>query len=493
MADNKYRREKSLSGNGFTSIDWDCIFRDVLRSWWVIIAGALTAALLAGAFILIRYSTRYTCQTTFVIGRSGFSYEQVYDNLEQAETTTTQYSQILGSSLLKNRVMEELGLSSYPADVSVRTVESTNLMIMTVTADSPRTAFLISRSVRKQTLELMGAFINGVTIKELDPASIPSKPVNPLVIAPTMEKAAILGAALMVLLLALISHFKDTIKNPEDVPRKIDTRLLGIIYYEKPVRTLKSRLKKHHRKASLLLGNPMLSFGYVEAYRMLAARLQISLDTHKDKVLMVTSVTENEGKSTVSVNLAKAFSQQGKSVLLMDCDFRNPSLAKLLDITLEEEQDLTVMMRERKAGKLGHLEGEKNLYTLLSASPQPSSWTRESMRFLRELINSAKERVDYVIIDMSPMAFVSDAEEYASLTDASLLVIRQDVMEAAYINDAVDALENAGSRLTGCVLNGVRRGIVNRVRQYGHYNASGYGHYSHYRRSSQQTGEETDG
>ena len=108
------------------------------------------------------------------------SYQKIYDNLSQAEKTTKQYSQVVESSILRSRVCEELGLSSFDADVSVDTVESTNLMMMSVTADTPRKAFLINRSIRKNALDLMGFFLDGVTMMELEAARIPQEPINPL-------------------------------------------------------------------------------------------------------------------------------------------------------------------------------------------------------------------------------------------------------------------------------------------------------------------------
>lgn len=94
-----------------------------------------------------------------------------------------------------------------------------------------------------------------------------------------------------------------------------------------------------------------------------------------------------------------------------------------------------------------------------------------------------RKKVDFIILDTAPMAFVSDTEEYAAVADATLLVIRQDLMEACYINDAVDNLENAGTTLIGCVLNGVRKGLITKTREYGAYSGSSYGRYSHYSKS----------
>ena len=99
-----------------------------------------------------------------------------------------------------------------------------------------------------------------------------------------------------------------------------------------------------------------------------------------------------------------------------------------------------------------------------------------------------REQYDYVILDTAPMAFVADTEEYASLADASLLVIRQDVMETCYINDAIDALDNTGTKLIGCVFNGVHQGLAEKTGVYGGYGADTYSKYSHYNKSGSRAG-----
>ncbi len=468
-------------------IDWDSILRDLLKGWWMIVLAALTAALLVGGFHELRYQPEYCSSSTFVIGRSGFSYQHIYDNLTQAEKTTKQYAQVVNSSILRGRVCEELGLPSFDARVSVESVESTNLMVMTVTADTPRKAFLINRSIRKNALDLMGFFMDGVTMMELEAANIPAQPVSPLRIESAMESAAGLGAVGMAAILVVLSCWRDTIKNPEDVTRKVDAKLLATIYHERKHPSVRQHRKK--KRVSLLLDNPMLSFGFLESYRFLASRVRRAMDKNGRKVLLVTSVTENEGKSTVSANLAIALAQTGKKVLLIDCDFRKPSLFRIFEMKVDESQDLTNAIRDKTRPQIVPYEGEPNLYLLLCRKARTKPWDMDSLAYFVDSVRRIREAADYVIVDSGPMALVSDSEEFAGWADACLLVIRQDLMEASYINDAIDNLEETGADLIGCVLNGMRHGLVGRMRERSSYYGSAYGNYSHYRKAPSSGGE----
>lgn len=74
----------------------------------------------------------------------------------------------------------------------------------------------------------------------------------------------------------------------------------------------------------MLIQNPLRSFAYVESSKMAASRVRSYMDKEDAKVLLVTSVMENEGKSTVAANLALSLAQEGSRVMLIDCDFRKP-------------------------------------------------------------------------------------------------------------------------------------------------------------------------
>ena len=88
------------------------------------------------------------------------------------------------------------------------------------------------------------------------------------------------------------------------------------------------------------------SFSYVEKYKKIAAAVMKSAERHRAKVIMISSVAEHEGKSTVAANLALTMQAQGKKVLLVDCDMRRPSQAKIFGITVEKGRELTDLLSE---------------------------------------------------------------------------------------------------------------------------------------------------
>ena len=180
METEKYRYRSGNTQSGTMRIDWDCMIKDILVHWWMIVLTAAGAALLTAAIVQFGYTPVYTSETTFVIGKSGFSYNAISTNLNQAETTTKQYTQVVSSSILQKQVCEDLKMSSFDATVNVETVPSSNLMVLRVSADTPRDAYLIGRSVIENAVDLMSYFMDGVTMQELQQAVIPEEVSNPL-------------------------------------------------------------------------------------------------------------------------------------------------------------------------------------------------------------------------------------------------------------------------------------------------------------------------
>jgi capsular exopolysaccharide synthesis family protein len=225
----------------------------------------------------------------------------------------------------------------------------------------------------------------------------------------------------------------------------------------------------------MLIRNPLRSFRYVEGSKLAASRVRIHMDKHHAKVLLVTSVMENEGKSTVAANLALAIGQE-KKVMLIDCDFKKPAQYKIFDAEPEKITNFVDVL-EHSTGMERLIQSSKSdgLFLILNATAARSTDAILENGNLERIIQFCKEKMDYVIVDTSPMALVSDAEELAQFADASLLVVREDMVLAKDINDAIDALNNTKGKVLGCIFNDASQVSVGGHYGYGsHY---GYGRY----------------
>ena len=110
------------------------------------------------------------------------------------------------------------------------------------------------------------------------------------------------------------------------------------------------------------------------------------------------------------------------------------------------------------------------LECLLNKNAAPQSMEMFSTGRMREILAYFHEIMDYIIIDTPPMQLVADAEEMSEMVDCSAIVVRQHMVEAKDINDAIDALNGGENKVLGCILNDVHTGTLHI------FNSSGYGY-----------------
>lgn len=447
------------------------VVRDVLKQWLIILLAAIAVGV--GTYILtdMEYAPRYQAKATFVV-TSRSSAATVYSNLTSTTEMASVFSELINSSVMRKNIQEALG-GYFSATISASAVPQTNLLNMTVTASNPRTAFLVAQAIIDHHEEITYQVVDGVSLEILQNVEVPTVPVNRADAVSQMQKMMILAALATIALFVCLSLFRDTIRSGQEARKKLDCDYLGEIPHERKFKTLASVLRR--RKTGILVTNPVTSFHYVETLRKLARRVEQHMGS--GKVLMFTSVLENEGKSTIAVNLALTMAQKGKKVLLIDCDLRKPACHLLLEQKVVGG-GFRALLQERAACEEVLLTHKRsNLYMLLDDQGDAGSGDLLNSHAMRDLMNWARQAFDLVVLDLPPMSVAADAETVSDLADASLLVVRQNTVGTASINKAAEALEGGKARLLGCVLNNVYSTFLSTGQGYQY---GGYGNYHYY-------------
>lgn len=467
---------------GLLDIEILIIFRDIAKRWWVILIFALLAAM--GSYVIVSeaYTPQYTTTTTFVVSAKGNS-ATVYNNLASASTVAESLTQVFNSDVLKEKVAAEVGLDAFDGSVSAQLIAETNLVEMKVTADSPKKAFLMSKAIIANH-EIVTERIIGNNILE-----ILQHPQVPLVAdygsnARDIAKKAFLIAALAgIFLFGAYSYLRDTIKSESDVTKKLDTKLLGTVYHEKKYKTIRARMK---RKGSMLITSPMTGFIFVETFKNLRTRLEYRMKKEQVTTMMVTSVQENEGKSTIAANIALSFAIKGCRVILIDADLRKPALHKIFECDATERRNISDVLcgKSTLSDSLVKTMWE-NLSLLLGDAALNHMSDKLDKEGLQDLITQAKGMADYVIVDTPPVSVAPDTECIADLVEASVLVVRQNTTVAAAINDILDMLDASKAKTLGCIFNNVKASSVSSHDAYGYYGhaygrRNGYAYYKKY-------------
>lgn len=211
-----------------------------------------------------------------------------------------------------------------------------------------------------------------------------------------------------------------------------------------------------------------------EAYRSIRTNLQFIGVDKEVKIVEVTSSVPNEGKSTTIASLAIVMAQAGKKILLVDCDFRNPTQHKLFG--LRNKGFSNCIATGGDFHEFIQRIDQDNLDILTSGpvAPNPSEILMSNR--MQEFLDEVRQTYDYVLIDTPPIMPVTDAAVLSTRTDGIILVIESGGDKPELVQTAKERLEQAGANILGCILNKVP---VTKSR-YGSNHGYGYGYGYYY-------------
>ena len=473
----EHTNETHSGESTFLLFDPIVVVRDVLKHWLLILLIALSVAV--GAYILTdtRYEPQYQSKVTFVVTARGSS-STVYSNLSSTSSLATVFSELMNSSVMRKNILQAMDASSFDGSISASVLPETNLLNMTVTASDPRTAFLVTQAIIDHHEQITYQVVDGVSLEVLQGAEVATAPINRTDAVGAMRKMAVLAGLGACSLLALASLMRGTVRSGQEAKKKLDCTYLGEVPHEEKYKTLIARIRR--RKAGILISNPVTSFHFVENMRKLTHRVEQHMDG--GKVLMVTSVQENEGKSTVAANIALTLIRKDKRVLLMDCDLHKPACATLMETKMPAAGTRDVLLDHTKLSSALVRYKRSELYLILEKRRYANSGDLLTSEQMHRFLDWARREFDFVVLDMPPMNVVSDSEGVADLADASLLVVRQNTVRASAINRAVADLESGKAKLLGCILNDVHSTFLSSGQGYHYGSYGGYGSYGHYGR-----------
>jgi capsular exopolysaccharide synthesis family protein len=252
------------------------------------------------------------------------------------------------------------------------------------------------------------------------------------------------------------SIFRDTIKSEKDFKNRINGKLWSCIPHEVKNRTIEDVLSKN-KKGLLIEGNAFISSRYVDSFNRIVAKIEHQRIKDGSKVFVVTSFAENEGKSTISSNIALSLARKGKKVVLMDMDGKKPAIYKLFGCGKDDYSELGMFLSGEAEDKNYKLKRYKktNLFLAINTHPHANSHKWVEGGVAKKAIRTLRNMVDYIIIDTAPISVDSSVNEFIKVADKTLLVVKTDFVETSTINDAILTITDVGGDLAGCVLNDV--------------------------------------
>ena len=453
------------------------VVRDVIKRWMIILLAALMMGIGAYIHADMSYVPQYSATTTYVVAARGTS-STVFSSLSSTTSMASVFQKLLNSTLMSKAIAEDLGDIPFRGTINASVISDTNLINVTVTASDPRTAFLVSQAIIDHQSELTSLVLDSTALEVLRSPTVPTGPSNRPNAMGEAKRAMALTTLAATALLGVLFLYRKTIRSEAEALKVLNCDCLGELPHEKKHKTIFSRIFR--RKSGVLITNPATSFRYVESVRKLRRRVERLM--HDRKVIMVTSLLENEGKSTVAANLALALARKHSKVLLIDCDLRKPACYILMDVDDNGKQLSDVICGKLPLADALVCDKKSSLELLVQFKAIRNSGDLLSSGNMRRLLELARSEYDYVVLDLPPMAEVSDAEGMMELADASLLVVRQNAAPSPAVNKAITDLSGGNAKLLGCVVNNVysSRMFSTQGQGYGYGYGYGYGRYGHY-------------
>ena len=465
-------------------------FRTTRANLWLLIIGIVVGAAAGFGYASLQPKVYAASASGYVtVGESGTV--DVLSGSSAAKDRARAYAAIVSSEAVAQKIKQnnpELSLSTGQIRSSLTATAGDNAALITVNAkaSSPKNAQVLANSALQATADYIKeieqnpgnaqALVNGentgasptggntVRVIPLNNAS-----VNPPLVAPNYQQNVLVGAAaglaLVYLAIFLRRALDQRIRTRDDATKATGASILGVL----PV-------SDDLNEENIVKGNTDDHIAQ-ESIRQLRTNLRfVNVDT-PPRSFIVTSAVPGEGKSTVSLSLARAMADAGSPVILIDADLRRPTVAKKLK--LDAKVGLTqVLAGQVEIANAVHQLGDSNLFVLPAGRIPPNPSELLGSDKMRQLINELSEEF-IVVVDVPPLLPVTDASLLSHSVDGVILVGSIGRSHREQMTEAASILKKVNANLFGMVLNRApRKGLGNSYYGFGY--ASAYVGYATY-------------
>lgn len=448
------------------------------RAWLLALVSVLCAAIAFGCTLCF-ITPQYQSSVMFYVNSSTDSSTPINSgDLATSRSLVDSYLVILSTRETLNAVIDyagvELSYRELSDMISASAVNNTEVIQVTVTNPDPQKAAMLANAIAEILPQQINNIIDGTSTKIVDYAAVPADPSSPNYLKNTAI-GFLLGFLAYAGILILNDLFDTRIRSEEDIEQVCAYPILTQVpdmqssgakpYYSRGAEKKQRRNKTKKAAAvagrtrnqnELLIGSKV-SFIAAESYKRLRTKLQFSFsDDRTNHVIGLSSSLSGEGKSLTSINLAYTLAQLNKRVIIIDCDMRRPTLAEKTGLQKKPglSEYLTGQHEFMDVVQCYGRKKEDVIFHVITAGENPPNPVEmlSSLRMER-LLSSLREAYDYVLLDLPPVAEVSDAMAVAPKTDGMLLVVRQNYCNRIVLCETVRQFEFMNAKILGIVFN----------------------------------------
>jgi len=425
-------------------------FAKLLRTRWITVCVTVLVAVLGAVAYTFATTPQYEASTRlFVSTSSGSSVSDLYQGNRFSQERVLSYTELLMGQTLAQRTIDKLNLDmsadQLKAKIKASAKPDTVLIDVSVLDPSPVRARDVANALSDEFVQLVseletppkGGVAPDARVVVEQRASIPASPV-----IPNPPRNLLFGVAIGLLLGIGLAFLRDrldnTVKARETLEEITGVGLVGSIPTD-----------KERRK------EPAISFesdnsSIAEAFRKLRTNLQFLAVDNPPRVIVVTSSSPHEGKSTTAINIALALAEADHEVVLVDGDLRRPSVDRYLDLVgavgfstvLSGGAALDEVLQPTKFPRL-------TVLTSGASPPNPSELLGSLAA--KNVLSDLRKQFDYVIVDSSPLLAVTDGAILAANSDGALVMARFGQTKREHLTHAIGNLRDVGASVLGAV------------------------------------------
>lgn len=209
-----------------------------------------------------------------------------------------------------------------------------------------------------------------------------------------------------------------------------------------------------------------------EAYKSLRTNIQFCGEDKK--VIVLTSCTPDEGKSTVALQLAISLAEANRKVLIVDGDLRKSVLMGKFELEEEVKGFTHFLSGQAELHEVIQRTDKQNLDIIFAGPIPPNPAELLADRPFKQMVKECRDIYDYVIIDSPPLGSVIDGAVIAGECDGAVIVIEAEVISYRFVQEIKEQLEKSGCPILGTILNKVD---MRQQKYYGRYYGRKYGRY----------------
>ncbi len=415
-----------------------------------IIIATLVCCLIGGIYTKFLTVPMYKSSTTVILGSNQEGTGITQSDISINNNLVSTYAEIITSRRVLEQVQKELNESytykELASEISVSSINNTQIIKITVEDNNALNAKIIANLVAKVFTVEVPELYNLDNVHILDVAIEEDEPYN-INVAKSSIIGGLLGLVISSGIFFVIYYFDRTAKSVEQVEEVLQMPILGSV---EETKNLKEEL--------VVATNPKEIIS--EQIRTIRTNLQFTSADEKIKTILITSSIPSEGKSFISSNLATAFAQNNKKVLIVDCDMRKGRVNKIFKISNriglsnllaykeDDEENLEDYVFKTKID---------NLYVIPRGKVPPNPSELLNSQKTAKLISLLSEIFDYIIFDGPPVNGLSDSLIMSDFVDRTIVVTSLNSAPIELLESTKKMLTNVNAKVAGVIVNKVPR------------------------------------